>query len=705
MEIKGIFVKFISRNEKSGESRFYLRADNKPVLCDGEVQGYLKNTPLCLTGDYKEEAGKKVFFVSDCHMEHISRHSTYEFLSCGNFNKTGPALSNAIISALGEDIFSAIRKEDVAALTEKIRTNTDVVYRALSLIKSYLDFEEIYEYLKSIGSSFHTADTLYGKFGKGAAGKVKNNPYILMYAGMDFSDCEKIAKDSGMSVCDKKRTGAVLENAMKLNHNSGNTRIEFNDLISLVRKQEEKAGCYETPLLFIGEEIISPKYHFEETGDKLYIYTADDYEHETGIVRNIRRINHTAVALNDEKPLEKVEKELSITYSEGQKEAFKAISSTGIKIITGGPGTGKTTLLDGILKKYEEDNRGKEIVLCAPTSCAARRIQEHTGREAGTIHRLLGIRPFDAEETYSTKKELTADLIVVDEGSMVDCEIMSKLLSAVKNNALVLILGDVDQLPSVSAGNVFADLINSGEIEVYRLTQIFRQGDKSLIISNSRKVIGGNTGIETGKNFVIQRFDDEQSMIDRAVKIYKSCEKKGITDIKFYTPSRNRKFKSGSTQMNLLLKKHPESEEELTFGYYSFCTGDKVIFNTNNYDKGYFNGEEGVITSIQKLYNEIYVSIRTDDGTISLGKGELQDIELAYAITAHKSQGGECKNAVILVPKKPASMLKRQLLYVEITRAKENVMILSEQDALEEAISSKYEFVRNTGLIEKLRSA
>nr|WP_297765673.1 AAA family ATPase [uncultured Butyrivibrio sp.] len=703
MELNVVLDSIYKRDEKTGYSNFVAREGAMPIFCSGVILPYHKKTPIVIKGEYRHFGDKKTFVVSDCHMKSNGINNLKDFFSSGEFKGIGPAIANMIINSLGTDAFERVRKEDIESLVKGVGSNEDAIYRLLMQLKSITDLEDIYDYVKSIGCDYFCAKTLYNKFGKDAVNRVKNNPYILIYTNVPFMECEKIAYENKVEMCDKRRLRGIVEYIMTQNRNNGNTRMEFGELYSSVQRLEKKCGFYKTQPLFIAEEILSDRYHTEESGKNVYVYLKDDYDFEMDIARNIRRISISKSALKNDIPVEDIEKLLGVSYDIGQKEAFKCLETTGIKIVTGGPGTGKTTLLNGLLKKYASENKKKEVVLCAPTGCAARKMQEHTGMPAFTVHKLLGICPYEGKEEKKTISKLTADLVVLDEGSMVDNELMALLLRSLKNDVLLLIVGDADQIASVGAGNVFSDLIESGEIESYSLSHIFRQGNKSVIIDNSKKVLEGDKNLVSGKNFVIQRFDSEKEIVDKVVKISRQCEDKNISDIKVFTPSKNKKFAVGSIELNRALKK--KSNDELIYGSYSFSVGDKVLFNKNNYDKGYFNGEDGVITSIQKHNNNTYVNVMTDDGPIFLESSELEDIELAYAITAHKSQGGECRNAIIVVPKKPASLLKRQLLYVEITRAKENVIILSEKDALEDAISSKFEFKRNTGLIEKLQSA
>ncbi len=712
MELFGTFRRFIKRNEKTGESRFTLRTgypNPRIVICTGVVISYPTYIPLHLSGGMvKEENGEEVFAVQEARAEGKAFEEVSRFLCGKEFTNIGPNIAKQIIDTIGTDIFSAVREtSDISELSSKIPATQEAVASAIKRVKGITVLEDLHKDLQRRRGDYHNAAGIFYVYGENAAEVIARNPYILLYSGTSLKICEEIAKENGIEHCDKHRMRGIVEHVMISNGKNGNTRITFHNLCKYVWKAEREAGdLYHSNVLFIAEEALSEKYRTEYEDNEVYIYTISDYEAERRIADNIDRLRLSAYE-NTESGLsiEAVEAICGVTYSKDQKKAFNLLSKTGIKIITGGPGTGKTTILNGILKKYEADNPHNRIVLCAPTGCAARRMRECTGRDASTIHRLLGIRPYENIMNMAITK-LDADCVIVDESSMIDTFIMARLLSSVKNGATVILLGDKDQLPSVSAGNVFEDILKSGVVETYFLNSVFRQDKRSLIVENSKRVINGNFKLKENKNFLIKRFDDEESLITEACEMAKRCFEGGH-DFKLYTPSKNRKFLSGTIQMNARIRKirGGKEKEEVSFGSYTFSVGDTVLFNRNNYEKGYYNGQEGVIRDIQRHTGMCYVSIEADSERYSLCGQELADIELAYAITAHKSQGGECTNAIILIPKEPASLLKRQLLYVEITRARENVALLCEKGALELAISKKGEIRRETGLKEMLKAA
>lgn len=707
MIIKGTFIRFLWRNEKTGESKFTVKTSNgNTQICKGIVQNYPKYIPLHLSGELKTEEAISVFYCADVCANGYGYSEMSRFLYGNTFPDIGMLTAKKILAKTGTEVFSFLDKEyQIEEIAEGSGVSVTAIRRCFKILKSYRDFEKLYKYIKEQGGTYNNAVKLYEKYAENSMDVLSNNPYVLLYTDAPYDICEKLAKKYKMEACDKKRIHAIVEKVMQSNQKGGNTKITFHDLCHRIRKLEDSAKCsYHTSALFIGEEILQPQYKIIHAESDIDVYFAEDYEAEYKIAENIKRLSTSAQLLNKEGiTINEVEQLCDVSYSQDQRKAFQALDKSGVKIITGGPGTGKTTVLNGILTKYETDNPGKEILLCAPTGCAARRMQETTGRNANTIHKILEIKPYQ-NINFPVQKKLDADCIIIDECSMVDAYIMAKLLTSIKNGALVLLLGDENQLPSVGAGNVFSDILKSGCIEVYQLNTIFRQGSRSLIIKNSCKVIEGNVSLETDESFRIIRFPDEKNMIDEAVQIAKKCYENKI-DFKCYTPSRKIRFKSGSINMNRVLRdvKHTVNKETVHFGFYMFSEEDFIIFNRNNYEKGYFNGQEGIIRNIQKHNGTCYVTIEADGNYIHLSGSELDDIELDYAITAHKSQGGETPNALILIPQNPSTLLIRQLLYVEITRARKAVILLSEKDALEKAISNFMEKERETGLIIMLK--
>lgn len=706
MQINVVFKNFIQRNEKSGISKFVVQCGDKELLCSGVIPEYPKKIPVTLTGEYETVEGYTYFSVSNFRVCGYNKEVVIRFLSGEEFKDIGQIAAKKILDKTGADIFEFARNtENVDAIISLLNLSSvsnSVLVKLFRQLKRYTDFEQVYDYFIGCGSDYYLASRFFEKCEDKPMKAINDNPYVMLISGMEYEKCEAVALKQNMECCDPKRLNAIVYYAMKQHQNSGNTCIHFKDLIKRVKIIEEKCkNGYTTNPIFIAEEVCKDRYYIENRAGDILIYFSEDYEREQIIADNLQRLSlHMDDTQRIIPDIAKIESACDVTYSPEQRKAFDCLKTSGVYIITGGPGTGKTTLLNGLIYAYEKIS-DDIIALCAPTGAAARKMAQSTGKPAQTIHRLLGIRPFENE--IISYQQIDAGLIIIDETSMVDTFLMARLLMSIKNGATVIFLGDADQLPSVGAGNIMADIISSKKYPVYKLTEIFRQKEGSTIIENSKKILKGNANLVTDKHFVIKNFDTEEEVIENALFTVSQLSDRGYP-YKLYTPSRNPKFASGTVRMNRAIQQKTNNGKDVCviYGYYIFHKGDYIIFCENNYEKGYFNSQEGIITDIQKHNGRSYITVETEGMDISLSGNEIADLELGYAITAHKSQGGETDNAIILVPKKPISMLQRKLLYVEITRAKKNVLMLTEADALNIAASNFAEKKRQTGLFYKL---
>lgn len=702
MQIKGYISEFKKRNEKTGESWFTFICGNTMFQCHGDVLRYPSKTPLVLSCEDTDGIKKEVLYAK---INRNDEESTIRFLCSEEFSNIGQRNAEKLIAKVTPDIFTY--SKDYSKDTNN-KDFTDNEINVLCKIKYYTCLQEFYDFLYTKGFDLFNISKMYATYKTEAFNIINNNPYALLSCGADIILCEKLAFDKGFSYCDPKRIRALVGHIMKQNNSNGNTRISFTKLAKRVDRLCAGLDVYKQKLnhIFIAEEVLSDRYVITTQDQTVNVYLKSDYDTEASIAVNLNRLSEKKIKFKNVNNISHTESLLNINYGEKQKEVFKLINSSGIKLITGDPGSGKTTVMKGLIHEYMSNNPDKRIALCAPTGCAARRIQESTGVPATTIHRLLDLRPYT--NAYNVHiKQLNYDLIIVDETSMVDIYIANMLLSSIKQGSIVIFIGDPNQLDSVGAGNFFKCLIESGRYEHCHLDTIYRQNLRSNIIINSKKVINSDDSLVTSSNFKIAAYKDEQDIVRQIEKYADYCYKNNI-DFKLFTPSRKTKFATSSINMNRMLgniysKYNNQHEgEEICFGSYIFRIGDKIIFNQNDYEKGYFNGMEGTVASIQRFNNSVYLSVKTDSGEITLKDNELEFIELGYAITAHKAQGSECNNAIIVIPLRPLSLLQRRLLYVEITRARKNVIILSEKGALHQAINNNTRFNRNTGLLDIL---
>lgn len=710
-QIYGAYHRKISAT--SGKHEFILykmrktpfEPDSPYVRCRGNVGIEIKHVPIELSGHY--DAKRAIFIVEDYEIKTLQQNDIEYFLKKINL----PKLGNAKIKLIAENvkdknIFS--QENNKQALKESLLSKVDeeILENISSYIEKVLNADAVYKKIEQYGGTLKNTNNILNKYGTSTLDIISKNPYVLLYtANMSFTQCDQIAKKNGMEACDKKRIKALVEYILKRNEANGNSRISYDNLCNNVQ-WFEKDSCYKTDEIFIAAELLNEyAYRVVEEDNDIYVYRRDTYMNEVTIAKKIKQLN-APLPPNRERQMsiEKLEQLCGIVYADKQREAIKLSDTNGVKIITGGPGTGKTTTLNGLLRKYEYEHPNSKVLLCAPTGCAAKRMEEATGRQASTIHKALDIRPYMEEEFIAMTDILDYDCIVVDEFSMAGEFIVSLLLKSIRVGTLVILIGDKDQLPSVDYGNVLSDLIQSGIVDVVELNVNYRQGKANSILENAQKINEGRCYLRQDNKTIIRNHNSEAALIEDAIETYVSLfDPKDKNAVKLFTTTK-KKYDAGSVSINNKIKEKINGNSNNSFwaNGYEFSENDIIIMNRNNYKKGYLNGDTGYIDKIEIKGFDKKVSVIIDDEEIVLTNQDLQDMELGYAITTHKSQGTECKKAIILLPKQPKGMLLRQLVYVAVTRAKEQNYIMTEQNSLQYAIKNVLSKKRQTGLLWKL---
>jgi exodeoxyribonuclease V alpha subunit len=380
-----------------------------------------------------------------------------------------------------------------------------------------------------------------------------------------------------------------------------------------------------------------------------------------------------------------------------QEKALEVLKDTGVKIITGGPGVGKTTTLKEIIRIYEAMYPDRKIRLAAPTGRAAQRMTESTEKEASTIHRLIEYKPFEDYETFA--EEVEGDVFIIDEMSMTDVLLFSMLLQAIPSGALVLLVGDEDQLAAVGAGDVLHDLIRAG-LPTYRLREIFRQAGDNSIVVNYKKIHSGDWNLILDDRFRLLTFDTAEQMQEKTMEIVKEYQRNGTFGELQILSTVKKKYDCGTITMNNMIQSVVNGNEKgLIFGSYHYRVHDKVILMRNNYEKNYFNGDIGEIIEI----HGDSVTVQIGEEEVTLEEEELEDLSLAYALTTHKAQGSEFPDVIVLLPTEPANMLQLRLFGTAISRAKRKVYVIAQTGAIEIIKEGRNDRKRNTGLTEKVR--
>lgn len=741
MELEGEVREIIYKNELNS----YCIANFETTEGEITIVGYLPfiniGDTLKLTGKIVEhpEYGEQFKIDTFEKMMPQSLEALERYLANGKVKGIGPATAKKIVDTFGEDTINIFKLEPTKLAQIKGITRDKAIEMAESFVENW-DLWQIVGFLDKFGIGPQSAETIYKKLGPNSIEEIQNNPYILidLVNKVDFAQIDKMALDMGMEYDNEKRVRSGIKHALIVaTAYNGHCAVIYENLIKFVN---ELLGIREEN---IEDTLINMKAKneliIEERNNEEWVYLYEYYKAEKNIAgklieldnyRNIKKLDKFKKELN------LFEKKLNIELSDKQKEAINAINEHNVCVITGGPGTGKTTIIKTIIDLYK--NNKMKPVLCAPTGRAAKRMTETTGEEAKTLHRLLEIGRIVADDTQNVNTDLSvtpidADIIIVDEMSMVDLFLMNYLCKAIYNGTKLVLVGDIDQLPSVGPGNILKDIIQSGRITTITLNKIFRQAAQSKIIINSHRVNEGEYFITKGemeesKNKYLEDFFfiDEPtksnilyqviSLSDERLKKYGDYD--FLKNIQVITPTK--KGELGTKELNKLLqeKVNPPSEEkkERKFGDNIFREGDRIMQIKNNYEiywekrnssfeagSGVFNGEFGTIQKINEQDKQIQVQF--DDEKIAWYQfTELEQIEHAYAITVHKAQGSEFD--VVIMPIGPSApmLLTRNLLYTGMTRAKKLLIIIGSKNIVNFMIQNADNKKRNTGLAYELQA-
>ena len=699
--LRCVIERITYQNEQNGYSVIKCKAKGYSDLVTvvGAMPEVHVGAVLSLTGEWKMDAkyGRQFSITTFEETLPATVYGIEKYLGSGLVKGIGPKFAGRIVKEFGADTLNVI-EEDPDSL---IRVPGIGKVRVERIKKSWIEQKEIKNimlFLQSHNVSTTHATKIWKTYGNESIKVVQENPYRLAddIWGIGFKTADTIAEKMGF---DKEKFARLR-----------------SGLLYTLNKLSEEGHCYGTreqliktgtELLDVDESLLSMtldemiRTEDVKVEDETAIYLPPFYYSEIGTARRLREIYVAPRTISVE--LEGLEQRIStgLSYDPVQLEAIKTAAQSKILVLTGGPGTGKTTTTLGIIKAFQ--TAGASILLAAPTGRAAKRLSEATGLEAKTIHRLLEVKP---PEGYQRNEEnrLEGDVLIVDECSMIDIMLMYALLRAMPDTMTLILVGDVDQLPSVGAGNVLRDVIESGVFPVVRLTKIFRQAASSRIITNAHRINRGlMPDISNGKNtdfFFIEIEEPElaaQEIVtlvkDRLPRAYKT------RDIQVLTPMQRGVV--GAAKLNQVLQQavNPDSHGSRRGGV-EYRLHDKVMQIRNNYDKEVFNGDIGTVESVNLEDRELL--IRFDDREVAYDSTELDEVVLAYATTIHKSQGSEYPIVVMPVLMTHFVMLQRNLVYTGVTRAKKILVIVGTKKALAMAVRNVTVNKRNTMLAERL---
>ena len=623
-----------------------------------------------------------------------------KYLGSGLVKGIGPKFAKLIVSHFGLETFEVIEKDADRLLEVPGIGKTRVALIRASWEKQK-DVKDIMVFLQGHGVSSTYAAKIYKTYGKESIDMVQDNPYCLAddIWGIGFKTADSIAKNLGYTNNDPRRCrSGILYTLGKLSEDGH----VFADRDQLLKSAKELLQADEEPITSALDKMIEAE---DVILDGEAIFLPPFYYAEVGTANKLKRLIDTSSKdlFEEDVNIEKIVRRTGIHYDDVQVAAIKQAVQSKVMVLTGGPGTGKTTTTIGIIAALQ--SMGLRILLAAPTGRAAKRMSEATGKEAKTIHRLLEYNP---AEGYGRNDEnpLDGGVLIVDECSMIDIILMNSLLKAIPINMRLILVGDIDQLPSVGAGNVLRDIIDSERIPVVRLTRIFRQAMSSRIITNAHRINQGYfPDISNGKDtdfFFIQKEDPSLAAAE-IVNIVKNRIPKAYyistNDIQVLTPMQRSVV--GAANLNVILQEaiNPEGES-LSRGGFKYRQGDRVMQIRNNYDKDVFNGDVGYIESVNM--DDRSLTVCFEDRHVEYEDSELDELTLAYATTIHKSQGSEYPVVVIPLLMTHFVMLQRNLVYTGITRAKKICIIVGTTKALAYSIHNMVVQKRNTRLKERL---
>ncbi len=616
-----------------------------------------------------------------------------KYLASGMIRGIGPAYAKKLLRAFGEKVFEVIETQ-----ADRLREVDGIgPVRAARIVAAWAEqkaVREIMVFLHSHGVGTARAVRIFKTYGADAIQVMTENPYRLArdIRGIGFKTADAIAMKLGIEKTAIVRVRAGISYALTEAMDEGHCGLPTDELLPLAEK-----------LLEVPKELVRTALDLElqegtviadRVGDTPCVFLAGLHRAERTIAERLMRLANGTLPwpwIDPGKALSWVEQRIGIALAESQMAAIRLALMSKVLVMTGGPGVGKTTIVNAILRILAA--KDVRLLLCAPTGRAAKRMKEATGLEAKTIHRLLEVDPKGGGFKRGEDNPLDCDLLVVDETSMVDVMLMQALMKALPDKAALLLVGDIDQLPSVGPGQVLADVISSGAVPVVRLTEVFRQSAQSRIITSAHRINQGTipdlNPPESETDFYFVQADDPESAVSRIIELVKTRIPRRfgfdpIRDIQVLCPMNRGGVGARSLNIELQAALNPAGDRKVERFGWTFAPGDKVMQIENDYDKEVYNGDIGFVTGVEPDEGELTASF--DDRTVSYSFGELDTLVPAYAATIHKSQGSEYPAVVIPVMTQHYAMLQRNLLYTGVTRGKRLVVLVGQKKAVAIAV-------------------
>jgi exodeoxyribonuclease V alpha subunit len=701
--IHGVISYIKTSYHASGKVRFVLdssmpcehRQPDGAILCEALRSYVTDGATVKISGEWDGD----ILRCTAVDMAFLSDQATIKYLVT-NCKGIGQKKAVELTNTYHEQIFELSREDLRAEIHRDFPRYPEKAILAL-LDATHAERKGLHELereLLSVKLPYDRIMDVYGEYGEGSVKQVKEHPYATAeHMDLPFDIMDAYAKKNGVWAYDKKRLDALCRHVLRRNENQGNTYMTAPELADQVSLLSEKSAFH----IPVDPLLVSTSIHLlhgavldRTTAEVARDVTQDQERNVANCLMNLMSFPSDITIAEDD--IEAVEDTLGIHYGEEQRQAFQCLPTGSVNILTGGPGTGKTTVIRGILAAYRRKHPEAIIKLAAPTGRAAKRLAESTGERTSTVHKLLDFKAYGDVLLHKTQASpVECDMLVIDESSMLDIELCDMLLSALKPGTRVLFVGDEDQLPSIGAGNVLHDMIASGVIPVWRLSENFRQG-KSGIHDSATLIKQGRVPVHNGKDVFIYHAKDEEEgyrALCGLMDHYYDHDNPFATQL--IEPSH--KGTAGVYRMNQYVhgKVHGGGEDLDRRP----MAGDKVMFTSTDYESGYVNGDIGILKHMDKDYIQFW------DGNdiTALPASAAQDLTLAYAYTIHKSQGSENEHVIIYLPEEMAHMMTRSLLYTSVTRAKKRVTIVYTGNALYRSVQNTRDVRRKTRLCRYLQ--
>lgn len=708
--LRGIVQRLIYQNETNTYCVFLLEDYNEErTVCTANLEAPKEGDDLELSGRYitHKKYGRQFEAATLERLKPDTLYGAKQYLLNLGVKGLGEKSIDKIIAYFEAALLTILRSEDPAELLEVPNLRKSVKEELYNAMRGEGLLQEINRFLEKAGLTSRWSRLLYTTYGGATIDVLRDNPFRLLDidGAITFSMCDTLRNSLGIEPNDERRIEAAIIYALRNIGDNGHSCMPADELIGMVFDMlggfaDEIAARLEE-LLDYGQ-IVATDYE-----GLLYIYSPSIYnaESEAAYLTQNLMADSDVISLDLESFVEAFEAKKDLHLGDAQKEAIGLALQNKISLITGGPGTGKTTIIQALVEAFQQTPQNR-ILLCAPTGRAAKRLTEATGYEATTIHRML--MPVQGSDSYEfTKNEddlLEADVIIVDEASMLNVQLYYSLMAAIPENAYVVIVGDVDQLPPIGAGFILRDLLDSQIIPSVRLKTIFRQKEGNRIVTNAHDINKGDMPELTAQGeFSFIEVHSVTDMMHRVVALYKEALAQSDDELDVQIISPMRRGVAGSLAISKTIQQaiNPaaSTRSEVKLNGQIYRVGDKVIQVLNNYDLEVFNGEIGVIFSISKTE----VCIRFMDKEVHVPMEDMSSFMLAYAITVHKSQGSEYGTVIIPFIPTYRQMLQRNLLYTAVTRARNKVILVGTKSAVQKAVRTQSGTTRYTLFKERLQ--